>query len=59
MAGYAVDYHSGDKIELAKLLEKAAPMAEDMNLWLNGEPADKQFTQLAVYLRRVHAEENV
>jgi hypothetical protein len=56
--GMACDAYTTGREELAELLDKAAELADEMNLWVGGSPAQKAFQQIAAQLRELIAKEN-
>ncbi len=59
MIGLACNAYAQERLEVAELLEKAAPLASACGLWLNGKPAAPFFAQAAKQLRDlVEAERN-
>lgn len=57
IGGFSVDMHTGNKGALAEILEEAAALADDMNLWYNGSPASSKYRETARYLDRIIQEE--
>lgn len=59
MIGMACDSHAPGRAELAALLDQASELADEMNLWVGGSPAQKAFQQIAAQLRELVLNESL